>query len=81
MYKENQNGPEDERLIKEEFYLDDDDYNLWFIEKNAVGRDEHIAKIIHDTNNCKLKTENIIKEHWDPLIVKPKSVYVCKVLL
>jgi hypothetical protein len=77
LYEENQNGPEDERLDKEEFYIDDDEYRLWFDQNYGVERDEYEARMISDTNICKMKKENIIKEHWDPLIAKPKSIHVC----
>lgn len=79
MYEENQNGPENERLDIKDFFNDDDEYGLWCIQKDKVEYSkEEEAKMILETNKNKIKTENIIKEYWDPLIVKPKSIHVCK---
>lgn len=72
----NVNGPEDARISIEEFDLNVD-YRLMFKEKSRVQRLEYEKKIRGDINAFKIETENILKEHWESLFTKPKSLYVC----
>jgi len=60
----------------EEFDLNVD-YRLRFREKCKLERKEYEEKILSDINKFKLETENIIKEKWETLFIKPKSIYVC----
>jgi len=60
----------------EEFDLNVD-YRLSFREKCKLERKEYEEKILSDINKFKLETESIIKEKWETLFIKPKSIYVC----
>lgn len=75
MLERNTNGPEDTKINIEEFDLNVD-YRLWFREKCQVERDRYEEKVLSDINNMKMETENILKEHWESLFVKPKSIHV-----
>jgi hypothetical protein len=75
LLERNTNGPEDTKINIEEFDLNVD-YRLWFREKCKVERDRYEEKILSDINNMKMETENILKEHWESLYVKPKSIHV-----
>lgn len=55
------------------------DYRQKFKEKCKIDRDAYERKIIDDINLFKMETKTILKEHWDSLFVKPKSIYVCTI--
>lgn len=76
MLEYNINGPENTKVNIEEFNLNMD-YRLEFKEKCKIERHEYESKIIIDINKLKMDTNNIIKEHWESLFVKPRSIYVC----
>lgn len=59
----------------EEFDLNVD-YRLNFREKCKLERKKYEEKILNDINKFKKETENIIKEKWETLFIKPKSIYV-----
>jgi len=59
----------------EEFDLNVD-YRLSFREKCKLERKEYEEKILSDINKFKMEAENIIKEKWETLFIKPKSIYV-----
>ncbi|XP_060871614.1 cilia- and flagella-associated protein 43 isoform X4 [Metopolophium dirhodum] len=73
----NVNGPDDMKIDIEEFDLNVD-YRLSFREKCKLERKEYEEKILSDINKFKLETENIIKEKWETLFIKPKSIYCLK---
>ncbi|XP_060835447.1 cilia- and flagella-associated protein 43 isoform X1 [Rhopalosiphum padi] len=73
----NVNGPEDIKIDIEEFDLNVD-YRLNFREKCKLERKEYEVKILSDINKFKMETENIIKEKWETLFIKPKSIYCLK---
>ncbi|XP_026806697.1 cilia- and flagella-associated protein 43-like [Rhopalosiphum maidis] len=73
----NVNGPEDIKINIEEFDLNVD-YRLNFREKCKLERKEYEVKILSDINKFKMETENIIKEKWETLFIKPKSIYCLK---
>lgn len=50
-----------------------------FREQCRIQRHEYEAKILWEINEFKLKTENILKEHWECLLTKPKSIHVIRV--
>jgi len=60
----------------EEFDLNVD-YTLSFRKKCMLERNKYEDKMLSDINNFKIETENIIKEKWETLFIKPKSIYVC----
>jgi len=64
----------------EEFDLNVD-YRLSFREKCKLERKEYEEKVHSDINKFKMETENIIKEKWDTLFIKPKSIYVRMIYL
>lgn len=76
MFEKNVNGPEDIKIDIDEFDLNVD-YKLKFREKCKIERHEYKSKILGDINKFKMETEDILKEHWESLFVKPKSIYVC----
>lgn len=71
----NINGPEDAKIDIEEFDLNVD-YRLMFREKCRTERHEYETKILGDINAFKTETANILKEHWESLFIKPKSIHV-----
>ncbi|XP_016656351.2 cilia- and flagella-associated protein 43 [Acyrthosiphon pisum] len=75
----NVNGPDDMKIDIEEFDLNVD-YRLSFREKCKLERKEYEEKILSDINKFKLETENIIKEKWETLFIKPKSIYCLKII-
>ncbi|VVC42480.1 WD40/YVTN repeat-like-containing domain,WD40-repeat-containing domain [Cinara cedri] len=75
----NVNGSEDTRINIEEFDLNVD-YRQEFREKSKIKRQIYEEKILDDINKFKIETENIIKEHWEYLSVKPMAVYCLKKL-
>lgn len=75
MLEININGPDDTKINIEEFDLNID-YRLEFREKCKIERYEYELKILDDINKLKIETENIIKEYWESLFIKPKSIYV-----
>lgn len=59
----------------EEFDLNVD-YRQTFREKCKIERHEYENKINNSINMFKMETEAILKEHWESIFVKPKSIYV-----
>lgn len=74
----NVNGPEDTRIAVEEFDLNMD-RRFWFEENCKNERREYEVKIRGDVDKFKTETENILKEHWESMYVKPKSIYVRRI--
>lgn len=75
MLEKNINGPDDAKIDIEEFDLNVD-YRLTFKEKCRTQRNEYETKILEDINAFKTETANILKEHWESLFIKPKSIHV-----
>lgn len=75
LLERNINGPEDTKLNIEEFDLNVD-YRLWFREKCKIERHRYEEKVLGDINTFKTETENILKEHWESLFVRPRSIHV-----
>lgn len=63
------------KLSVEAFDLNDD-YKQWYREKCALERREYEEKILGDIKMFKKETKDILKEHWENLVVKPKSIHV-----
>jgi len=62
----------------EEFDLNVD-YTQNFRTKCKLQRKEYEEKNISDILNFKKETENIIKEKWETIFIKPKSIHVRKI--
>lgn len=71
----NASGPDDVKIDIEEFDLNAES-RAKFKETRKIERDEYEAKVVDDINRFRTETENIINEYWEPLFVKPKSIYV-----
>ena len=71
----NINGPDDSKINIQEFDLNIE-YRLMFREKCKTERQEYESKMLDDIKKFKIETQNTLKEHWDSLFVKPKSIYV-----
>lgn len=52
------------------------DYRQELKEKYKIERQNYEMNIHGDTSKYKIEIEDIIKEHWDFLFVKPKAIYV-----
>lgn len=63
------------KLSVEAFYLNDE-YKEWYREKCGLERREYEEKISGDIKKLKKETGDILKEHWENLVVKPKSIHV-----
>jgi len=55
------------------------DYTLNFRKNCKLERTNYEEKNLSDISNFKIETEKIIKEKWETLLIKPKSIYVCKI--
>lgn len=75
MLEINENGSEEFRINTEEFDLNID-HLIQFRENRRIERQVYEAKILSDINTFKIKTKNIIKEHWESLFIKPRSIFV-----
>lgn len=51
-----------------------------FREQCRIQRLEYEAKIHWEINEFKLETENILKEHWECLLTKSKSIHVIRMI-
>lgn len=76
----NINGPEDTKINIEEFDLNDN-YRTMFREKCQTNLREYELKIHDDIDTFERETKDIVREKWEKLSVKPKSIYVRTVKL
>lgn len=78
MLEINENGPEDFKINLDEFDLNIEN-SLQLRENRKIERQVQHAKILSDINKFKIKTKDIVKEHWESLFIKPKSIYVRRI--
>ncbi|XP_025190964.1 cilia- and flagella-associated protein 43-like [Melanaphis sacchari] len=77
LFETNINKPNCMQINIEEFDLNVD-YTLSFKKKCKIERKKYEEKNLGDISNFKIETENIIKEKWETLFIKPKSIYCLK---
>jgi len=71
----NENAPEDWRLDLEELDLNVA-YRQKFREQSKTERQQYRVKVVRDMAEFEVQKNAIIKEHWECLFVKPKSIHV-----
>lgn len=76
LLEKNTKGPEDQKISIEEFDLNVE-HRMLFRKKSKTERFEYEAQILNEIKNLNAETRVILKEHWDSLFVKPKSINVC----
>lgn len=76
----NVNCPEETKINIEEFDLNIE-YRIQFREKCKTERREFENHIFGEIEKFELETRDILKDHWESLFVKPKSIHVCMVKL
>lgn len=64
------------KISVEAFGLNDD-YKEWYREKCTLERREYEEKILENIKMFEKETGDILKKHWENLVVKPKSIHVC----